>query len=74
MERLEYLEMKQNTVQPLAYWILGQGRTSMCPALMTLIVTDADSDKAGYYVRELRRAGENVGLPIARVEVRHASD
>ena len=74
IERLEYLEMKQNTVKPLLHWTFGQDRTSICPALMTLIDTDADFDNVGHYVRELQRARECAGLPIACVEVRHGSD
>jgi hypothetical protein len=74
MERLECLKMKQNTSRALAYWTLKQGRISICPALGTLIVTDADFDNAGYHVQELRQARERARLPIARVEVRHESD
>ena len=58
----------------LAYWTLGQGRASICPALMTLTVTDADFDKAGYYIREFRQARESAGLSIVYVEARYASD
>jgi len=74
MERLEYLEMKQNTTQPLTFWAMEQDRTSICPALTTLIVTDTDFDEARFYVEELQEARERAGLPIAHVEVRDGLD
>ena len=70
MERLECLEMKYNTVRPLAYWAMGQERILICPALMTLLITDVNFDKAEYYVQMVQRARESAGLPIAHVEVR----
>ena len=75
MERLEYLEMKQNTTQPLVFWAMVQDdRTLICPALTTLIVTDTDFDEVRFYVEELQEARERAGLPIARVEVRNGLD
>ena len=74
MERLEYLEMKQNTTQPLTFWAIVQDQYLICPALTTLIVTDTDFDEARFYVEELQEAREHAGLPIAHVEVRNGLD
>ena len=73
---LEYWEMKQNTVKSLLHWTFGQDRASKCLTLVTLIFTDVDCDNAGHYIRELQRARECAGLPIAcsHMEVRHGSD
>lgn len=74
MERLERLEMKQNTAGPLAYWTAGDERVGICPALITLVITDAKLDEAEHRIRELQQARERAGIPIPHVEVGVGSD
>ena len=72
--RLERLEMGRNTTRPLSHWIDQYDQSELCPALTTLITTDADSDEAKHRVRGLEQVRNNAGVPIARVVVVYGSD
>jgi hypothetical protein len=68
---LECLEMKRNTVGPLDCWIGEGGQAEICPALVTLTITDADLTMAGRCAEELKRVRERAEVPIASVEIRN---
>jgi len=73
MRRLEYLEMEQNTVVPLAHWIDWEERdpAGTCPALITLTVIEANLDEATRRVQRFKEVRIRAGVPIARVEIRY---
>jgi hypothetical protein len=69
MRGLEWLELEQNTGEPLIYWARVDDQAGICPVLTTLIITDADTERAKLCVQWLEGVRKRVDLPVARVEI-----
>ena len=74
MGGLEWLEMEHDTGGPLTCWAEADNQAGICPALITLTITDIDIGKAKRCVRELEQARKRAGIPMARVEIGYDSD
>ena len=69
MGGLEWLEMEDNTGRPLTHWAEADDQAGICPALITLIITDIDDREAERCVREVEQTRKRAGVPIAHVEI-----
>jgi hypothetical protein len=69
MRKLEWLGVEQGTEKPLTYWAEAVDQAEICPALTTLIITDADTKRAKRCIRELGQARRRDGVPIAYMEI-----
>lgn len=74
MERLEHIEMEQDTTLPLCFWRTEDDQAGICPDLNTLIVTGRTFDTVEERVRQLEQVRNVAGVPIAQVMIGRWSD